>query len=185
MLHDFLEPLGSRPLSEGRPFYCALIFPCCLSRTRPNNSHGQPVIRCFSRRVPVQGEIYIAQTQLGEQKAHACDNAWIASAKIRRMTNLDIVVKQLQEERQRIDEAIQILSSLNGTAPKASQPRTMSASARRRIAVAQRARWAKQKTASQNTERRARSKRKISAAGIARIRAAAKARWARVRSAKK
>ena len=100
------------------------------------------------------------------------------------MANIDVIVKQLQEERQRIDKAIQVLISLNGTAPKASPPRTMSASARRRIAAAQRARWARLKDTAKSTPGTARPKRRISAAGIARIRAAAKARWAKAKSAK-
>jgi len=100
------------------------------------------------------------------------------------MPNLDRVIKELQQERTRIDQAIEALSSLNGAAPKAPPTRTMSASARRRIAAAQRARWAKQKSAPAKATT-TRPKRRISAAGMARIRAAAKARWARVRAAAK
>jgi hypothetical protein len=98
------------------------------------------------------------------------------------MPNLDGIIKQLQQERARIDQAIQALTPLNGSAPKAAPARTMSASARRRIAAAQRARWAKQK-GTQTVSSTARRKRRISPAGIARIRAAAKARWAKVRAA--
>jgi hypothetical protein len=100
------------------------------------------------------------------------------------MPNLDGIIKELQQERTRIDQAIQALTSLNGTAPKASPTRTMSASARRRIAAAQRARWAKQ-TSEQSASGSAPTKRRISPAGIAKIRAAAKARWAKVRAAAK
>jgi len=61
------------------------------------------------------------------------------------MNNINGIVKQLEQERDRIDSAIQALkgvSSRNG----ASRPRrTLSAAARRRIAAAQRARWAKVK----------------------------------------
>ena len=103
-----------------------------------------------------------------------------------RMTNLDTIVKELQEERDSLDKAIAALTSLDGTRPPNPQRRTMSASARRRIGAAQRARWARQRSAAQNVSVIAWPKRrKISAAGIARIRAAAKARWARVRAAKK
>jgi hypothetical protein len=59
----------------------------------------------------------------------------------------------------------------------------MSAAARRKIAAAQRARWAKQK--GQKVVPIKAGKRHISAAGLARIRAAARARWARVRAGKK
>src|SRR5579864_1815958 len=102
------------------------------------------------------------------------------------MTNLDAVIRGLQEERDRLDKAISILTSLDGrTSPGRSSKRVMSLSARRRIAAAQRARWAKQKRVAQTSNGTARRKRRISAAGIARIRAAAKARWAKVRAAKK
>jgi exonuclease VII small subunit len=100
------------------------------------------------------------------------------------MANLSTIVKELQQERDRLDKAIAALTSLDGASTKTSARRTMSASARRRIAAAQRARWARQKSTAQNSGA-ARPKRRISAAGIARIRAAAKARWAKVRAAKK
>jgi hypothetical protein len=58
----------------------------------------------------------------------------------------------------------------------------MSASARARIAAAQRARWAKVKRQSSATTGRRR--RKMSAAGRAAIAAAARARWARHRAGK-
>jgi hypothetical protein len=98
------------------------------------------------------------------------------------MANLDAVVKELQQERDKLDRAIAVLTSLNGMV-KTSQRRTMSPAARRRIAAAQRGGWAKQKNSAQNVITR--PKRRISAAGIARIRAAAKARWAKVRVEKK
>ena len=101
------------------------------------------------------------------------------------MSNLDTVVKELQQERDRIDNAIEVLTSLNSGAPKASPKRTMSAAARRRIAAAQKARWARQRSAAQRKPGSVRPKRRVSAAGLARIRAAARARWAKVRAGKK
>jgi len=62
--------------------------------------------------------------------------------------------------------------------------RTMSASARARIAAAQRARWAKVKRTSSNGSAPRKRRNKMSAAGRARIAAAARARWARVRAGK-
>jgi hypothetical protein len=60
--------------------------------------------------------------------------------------------------------------------------RTMSTSARRKIAAAQKARWAKVKGAkAENPDQK--PKRKMSAAGRARIAAAAKARWAKAKAA--
>jgi hypothetical protein len=91
------------------------------------------------------------------------------------------IVQQLKKERehihkqlQRIDEAIAALgSSTNGAS------HTMSAAGRRKISLAQKARWAKQK----GSGHKAKPKRTISAAGRRRIAAAQRARWAKVRSA--
>ena len=88
------------------------------------------------------------------------------------------VVQQLRREReglqkqlQRIDAALAALLSANsnGTA------RTMSAAARQKISLAQKARWAKQRTA--------KPKRALSAAGRRRIVEAQRARWAKVKRA--
>src|SRR5438034_5400836 len=98
------------------------------------------------------------------------------------MSNIDGIIQELRQERARIDQAIQALTSFNRSAPKAPPARTTPASARRRIAAAQRVRWAKQNRI-QAKAPTARPKRRISPAGIARIRAAAKARWAKVRAA--
>ena len=61
------------------------------------------------------------------------------------MANLSDVVNQLIEERDRLNSAIAALEGIsNGASRKGpSAKRTMSASARARIAAAQRARWAK------------------------------------------
>ena len=60
--------------------------------------------------------------------------------------------------------------------------RRMSASARRKIGLAQKARWAKAKGV--ETAPAAGKRRRMSAAGRARIAAAAKARWAKFRASK-
>jgi hypothetical protein len=51
------------------------------------------------------------------------------------------LLKQLSDEQKRIGEAISILQSLKGV--KGRTGRTMSAAGRKKIAAAQRARWAK------------------------------------------
>ena len=78
------------------------------------------------------------------------------------MSNFTNVVRQLTEERdqaqrrvEQLDEALKALTGLggvNGTAVRrgdtqvsSAKPRTMSAAARKRIAAAQRVRWAKWK----------------------------------------
>jgi hypothetical protein len=74
---------------------------------------------------------------------------------------------------------------LDGRGSKGRTPggrRTMSASARARIAAAQRARWAKYK-ANKPAKRRGRGRRKMSAAARAKIAAAARARWAKAKAA--
>ena len=94
------------------------------------------------------------------------------------MANMSGVVQQLKKEReraqkqvQRIDAALAALGSVNSNGAS----RTMSADARRRISLAQKARWAKQRTA--------KPKRTLSAAGRKRIAAAQRARWAKVKRA--
>jgi hypothetical protein len=70
----------------------------------------------------------------------------------------------------------------NGTGQVARKRRGMSAAGKRRVAEAQRKRWAALKAAKAGT---AKPKRKISAAGRAAIVKAVKARWAAVRAAAK
>jgi hypothetical protein len=65
------------------------------------------------------------------------------------MANLAGVLKELEQERSRLDRAIEVIGKLvgrNGTGVKlrGSRPkRTLSITARQKIAAAQRARWAK------------------------------------------
>lgn len=80
------------------------------------------------------------------------------------MSNLANVVQQLQKEREQarrtveqLDEALKALGSLGGLRGRVGgaqsagkKRRTMSAAARKRIAAAQRARWAKWKAARRN-----------------------------------
>jgi len=105
------------------------------------------------------------------------------------MPNLENALQQLREERSRtqlqvetLDQAISVIESLNGsgTSRKANRPtRIVSSVSRRRMAQAQRARWAKAKGQAPKPMRT------ISAAGRKRIAAAQRARWAKVRAAKK
>jgi hypothetical protein len=106
------------------------------------------------------------------------------------------MLQQLRTEREQAQAAVEKLSkailaieSLNGaiagnptnrTRPK----RFISAAARKRIAAAQRARWAKFKNRSlaANAKAAKSGPPRISAEGRKRIAAAARARWARVRS---
>jgi len=94
------------------------------------------------------------------------------------MGTLSGVVQQLRRERDRAQKEVQridaALASLGSVSSKGSS-RTMSAAGRRRISLAQKARWAKQRTV--------KPQRTISAAGRRRIAAAQRARWAKVKRA--
>src|ERR1035441_9296656 len=105
------------------------------------------------------------------------------------MSNLENALQELREERSRtqlkvetLDQAISVIESLNrtGVSRRSSRPtRIVSAVSRRRMAQAQRARWAKARG------RAPKPNRTISAAGRKRIAAAQRARWAKVKAGKK
>ena len=80
----------------------------------------------------------------------------------------------LVAELRHVDAALSVLGKLGG-----GNSHTMSPAGRRRISLAQKARWAKVKG------RAPKAKRKMSAAGRKRIAAAQRARWAKVRAGKK
>ena len=114
------------------------------------------------------------------------------------MSNLDNALRELREKRShaqleidKLDQIIAGIESLNGAVPASGKAKhTMSASARRRISLAQKARWASVRKQSQpklvaKSTGSAPAKRKISAAGRMRIAAAQRARWAAVRAAGK
>ena len=100
------------------------------------------------------------------------------------MTNMSGVIQQLKKERVRLEDQLHRITAaitafgsvyLHGTKAVAGRKKgTMSAAARKKISLAQKARWAKQKGT---------PKRTISAAGRKRIAAAQRARWARVKRA--
>ena len=98
------------------------------------------------------------------------------------------IVSELKVERtnlvnqlRHVDAALTVLGKLNGGTSYTRPGRTLSASARKRISLAQKNRWAKAKSKATTVKRT----RKISAAGKKRIAAAARARWAKFRAAKK
>jgi len=61
------------------------------------------------------------------------------------MTNLGAILAQLKQERDKLDRAIAALSGFTGGGASGGRPmrRKLSVAARKRIADAQRARWAK------------------------------------------
>jgi hypothetical protein len=94
-------------------------------------------------------------------------------------------MKTLQQERNRLTSQLESLANAISTLKGVSTTgKTMSDAGRARIAVAQRARWAKVK-GQKVTSITARRRRKLSAVALAKIRAAQKARWAKWRKAHK
>jgi hypothetical protein len=109
------------------------------------------------------------------------------------MVNLAGVVQQLRKERdqtartvERLDAA---LAALNGGSygKRTGQRRHLSATARKRIAAAQRARWAKVRGNGKQTHNVVSmpKKKTMSAAARKKIAAAQRARWAKVKAAQK
>jgi hypothetical protein len=115
------------------------------------------------------------------------------------MANLDHVLAQLRDERgraqqqlEKLESAISVLEGLgNGSGLRARTSsragRVVSAAARRRMARAQRARWARVRGASTNGKPAGRRHvtRVLSVEARRKIAAAQKARWARFRAEKK
>jgi hypothetical protein len=103
------------------------------------------------------------------------------------MANLGNALQELREERsvtqvrlEKLDQLISAIESLNrtGVSQNTHQPmRIVSAASRRKMALAQKARWAKAKGLAPKP------KRTISAAGRKRIAAAQRARWAKLKAA--
>lgn len=117
------------------------------------------------------------------------------------MSNLENALRELREKRShaqieidKLDQIISGIESLNGAGASASsttgQPkRIISAASRRKMALAQRARWAglrkKAQPAVAKSLGSAPAKRKISAAGRKKMAAASRARWAAFHAAQK
>jgi nucleoid-associated protein YgaU len=85
----------------------------------------------------------------------------------------------LASQLKHVDAALSVLDKLHGGSSYTKPGHTVSASARKRMSLAQKARWAKAKGHAPK------AKRTISAAGKKRIAAAQRARWAKIRAGKK
>jgi hypothetical protein len=102
------------------------------------------------------------------------------------LKGLASIVSELRAERtnlvnqlRHVDAALSVLGKLKGGSFYTKPRRTLSASARKRIGLAQKARWAKAKGHAPKP------KRTISAAGRRKIAAAQRARWAKLKAEKK
>ena len=107
------------------------------------------------------------------------------------MSNLAAVVRLLKKEQNRLTTELRGIGAALAAFGKAygKGTRKLSASARSRIAAAQKARWAKyRKAAAASSQSKAfpnRGKRTLSAAARRKIAAAQRARWAKVKAGKK
>jgi len=109
-----------------------------------------------------------------------------------RLLGLGNIVAELRAERahlvnnlRHVDAALAVLGKLEGGKFATASRRSLSAAARRRIATAQKARWAKVRSQSQSASGKSggtRTKRTLSAAARRKIAAAQRARWAKVRA---
>jgi len=97
------------------------------------------------------------------------------------MANIQSIVAELIQERDRISQAIAALQSLDGTGTSTSGKRIVSAASRAKMRRAQKARWAKVKSAPKLTP----VKRTMSASARRKIAAAQRARWAKVKAGKR
>ena len=101
------------------------------------------------------------------------------------MANFAGVLKELTQERDRLNQVIQVIGNLvgrtrTGIQTKLNRPkRTLSAAARRKISLAQKARWAKTRRSVLAPVRT------MSRAARNKIAAAQRARWAKTRAQQK
>ena len=100
------------------------------------------------------------------------------------------IVSELRVERtnlvnqlRHVDAALAVLGKLNGGSPHTKPRRALSASARKRMSLAQKARWAK--TAANHQVATVKPKRTMSASARRKIAAAQRARWAKVKAQQK
>jgi hypothetical protein len=106
------------------------------------------------------------------------------------------IVSELRVERtnlvnqlKHVDAALAVLGKLDGGSSHIEPGRTLSASPRERISIAQKARWSKARKGSQpattKTAASTPAKRTMSASARKKIAAAQRARWAKVKAGKK
>ena len=110
---------------------------------------------------------------------------------VRIVDELRIERTNLANELKHVDAALAVLGKLDGGSSYTKPMRILSAASRKKIAAAQKARWAKVKAGSKpaagaaKTTGAAPAKRTMSASARRKIAAAQRARWAKVRAGKK
>jgi len=95
------------------------------------------------------------------------------------VSKLKAVRTNLVSELRHVDAALSVLGKFGGGSSYAKPKHSMSASARKRMSLAQKARWAKAKS------RAPRPKRSVSAASRRKMARAQRARWAKLKAGKK
>jgi len=107
-----------------------------------------------------------------------------------KLKGLASIVSELRAERtnlveqlRHLDAALSVLGKLNGGSSYTKPRRTLSASARKRMSLAQKARWAKK--AAKNQPGKMKPKRTMSASARRKIAAAQRARWAKWKAQRK
>ncbi len=107
------------------------------------------------------------------------------------LTGLSSIVTELRTERanlvnqlRHVDAALSVLGKLNGGSSYTEPRHRVSAAARRKMSLAQKARWSKRATSTSSPKAVAPA-RVMSAAARKKIAAAQRARWARVKASKK
>ena len=98
------------------------------------------------------------------------------------VSELKAVRTSLVNELRHVDAALSVLGKLGGGSNHAKPGRRVSASARKRMSLAQKARWAKRSANDQAGKMK--PKRIMSASARRKIAAAQRARWAKVRAKK-
>jgi hypothetical protein len=106
------------------------------------------------------------------------------------LNGLATIVSELRGERtnllnqlRHVDAALAVLGKVGGGTSYTEPRRSLSASGRRRISLAQKARWAKR--AAKHQSGKVKPRRTMSASSRRKIAAAQRARWARVKAGKK
>jgi len=98
------------------------------------------------------------------------------------VSELQVGRTNLVDRLRRVDAALSVLGKLNSGRSYTKPGHTVSASARRRMSLAQKARWVKR--AAKNQSAAMKPKRTMSASARRKIAAAQRARWAKVRAKK-
>jgi hypothetical protein len=99
------------------------------------------------------------------------------------VSELRVERENLASQLERVDAALSVLGNSNGGSSSTKPRRTLSASARKRISLAQKARWAKR--TGKDQARESKPKRTMSASARRKIAAAQRARWAKVKAQQK